>query len=801
MSNIISYDYGNSQGYYYQKKEKNKDYVPNCSGASGCSGVSGASGSNKKSPDYPSGANKNPEYIYVSIGFVDKLTVNEVVDLFITGNLTKNEMDKWLKSKCALHVKFTQTDSYMTYEFSYQGKNYCISCSNNAAYSQTDDVVEKTFKYQTLKEFCTDAQIKDYFTPVSTENGQAVSYRFKYGTITSSYELKSHINKLNEYETKLKSGGALDKNATAEQINSYLSQYCDVIKKDLKYKYNYSDSYIDELFDFVKQDLDIKFYSENEINAIAEEYREELKSEKKFLSSKRRYTDEEVEQMVNKLIQELKDKNNRKFNVKDVLNNFNNELYDIIIGTPSYIETINLADGLKYEKDPFESNISASNMHYLIRSCKAGNSRNKSAEFFAKIFDMVENLDLSSSEEQALYNVIVSRLGNGAKDAYGEYYFSIESLNALNKNDDNSWFDEVYQIVKTECSKVHHMSENDIDNASKINVNELRGACGWKRTLTADDLLNNYDRLSISNDPGVRKLTQMIDDAFKKFDCVFDVDRRDVLQHLIEFINKQYGVTNSNPPSLSEDTINKLNNNNIFNQIQNIINSQSFYIANMVDVNGVIGDFEQGHTGDCWLLSALKALSSTPAGQNLIKNQISWADDYTSVTVYFAGVDKYITVSAEEIIEAIEEGKYSHGDKDVLVIELAMEKVYGDINGDWPSTFWSRIVGNANIQLDTHVNGNSNTLKSWLNNLLQNKSQGQNFAATFCLNPGEAGCSCSCTNGEPFSYFRGAHAFAITDISSTTITFVNPWDSSTEYIATWSEFISLGAYATDTVYF
>ena len=37
--------------------------------------------------------------------------------------------------------------------------------------------------------------------------------------------------------------------------------------------------------------------------------------------------------------------------------------------------------------------------------------------------------------------------------------------------------------------------------------------------------------------------------------------------------------------------------------------------------------------------------------------------------------------------------RYSRGDSDVLILELAMEKVYGDINGDFAEIFWNYFVG------------------------------------------------------------------------------------------------------------
>ena len=55
----------------------------------------------------------------------------------------------------------------------------------------------------------------------------------------------------------------------------------------------------------------------------------------------------------------------------------------------------------------------------------------------------------------------------------------------------------------------------------------------------------------------------------------------------------------------------------------------------------------------------------------------------------------------------------------------------------------------------------------------------------------------TCTDGTIFKFdftsnkFEG-HAFAITNITNDTITFVNPWNSSKSYTMTWNEFAKLG---------
>lgn len=88
-------------------------------------------------------------------------------------------------------------------------------------------------------------------------------------------------------------------------------------------------------------------------------------------------------------------------------------------------------------------------------------------------------------------------------------------------------------------------------------------------------------------------------------------------------------------------------------------------------INGKIDDFEQGNTGDCWLLAGLKALSGTKKGAEAIKQSIS-EDNDGNVTVKLKGVNETYTFSSDEIYNA--KGKKADGDPDVIAFELAIEK-------------------------------------------------------------------------------------------------------------------------------
>ena len=270
---------------------------------------------------------------------------------------------------------------------------------------------------------------------------------------------------------------------------------------------------------------------------------------------------------------------------------------------------------------------------------------------------------------------------------------------------------------------------------------------------------------------------------------------------------------------------------NIFDKLEEILNSQKLKNLYEADVDGVIDRFEQGNndTNDCWLLSGLATISSTQAGKELIKNCVRWNSDYTQVIVTFPGSNESVAITIEELLAAdpdLGSGKYNYGDNDVLAIVLAYEKLYGDVDGGHSDTFFDKflpflsrdinitstfegkgiddlvnIVGGLFGSGGGRIDLSADTVYEYLQDMLDAKNNGQNVAATFALfTGGDTNYSWTTVDGQEGHAELdhggwadwGGHVFAITDITSTTVTFVNPWDSSVSYTVTWSEFANIG---------
>lgn len=248
--------------------------------------------------------------------------------------------------------------------------------------------------------------------------------------------------------------------------------------------------------------------------------------------------------------------------------------------------------------------------------------------------------------------------------------------------------------------------------------------------------------------------------------------------------------------------------------------------ANSSGVNGEIDEkVSQGGTGDCWILSGVLALNSSEAGKQIIKESITPNSD-GSVTVTFKGINVSYTISADEIrkhdTDNIKNDEYSNGDNDMLVLELAVAKLKQDIASgkvklDVPADSWEGYDSNGSIeggfaqQMIYFLTGKIATTEIADVPRLVGTNQKQTFVSeevifrmfnealesgNTALNFGiyDGVHSATQTNGRTFAIDlgNGGHAFAITGLTSSTVTFVNPWDSTKEYTVSWEEFAKLG---------
>lgn len=217
-------------------------------------------------------------------------------------------------------------------------------------------------------------------------------------------------------------------------------------------------------------------------------------------------------------------------------------------------------------------------------------------------------------------------------------------------------------------------------------------------------------------------------------------------------------------------------------------------------INGEIDEpVIQGNVGDCWLLSGINALNSTDKGKEIIRNAIIPNDDGT-VTINFAGVQKQITITPDEIkkydTDTNFQDMYSNGDNDALVLEIGMRKLIKenpklligldkDINGGQTFNFRKALIPNYNIikirdvygkpaendgksSISSSSSGPSDMYKNKIKEVLQKAIDNKNIAIEFS---------------------NGQHSMAITKVTENKVTYIDSmnYHETTLY---WDEFIN-----------
>ena len=195
-------------------------------------------------------------------------------------------------------------------------------------------------------------------------------------------------------------------------------------------------------------------------------------------------------------------------------------------------------------------------------------------------------------------------------------------------------------------------------------------------------------------------------------------------------------------------------------------------------VNGKIDEAVfQGNSGDCWLISGILSLSYTPEGEKLIQDAISINPD-GSYNVTFNGVDKTYKITKEELEAAnknsflngigMANSEYSTGDDDMLLIELAMEKLVYE--NDIPIETIEGITGGSAYYLyqlftkndvEYALGDNENEVKYLIDYYYQNQDTS---AATLGV-------------GDGFAGLEDDHAYAVKSVNPNYIELANPWDT------------------------
>lgn len=412
-------------------------------------------------------------------------------------------------------------------------------------------------------------------------------------------------------------------------------------------------------------------------------------------------------------------------------------------------------------------------------------------QFIMQHINEMFDFNFTSAQLKALYSRIFNAFAGTEALSFN---------NSLDKDNDGSWFNDFYEIVLEETAKIQKV---DMYSAQSINIETLFE--GYENGLSAQDLINNQDNMLLSNDAGIRLLITQLLDVSDNLGISNRLDYEDLINAFIKLINNKCGIENTNPPILNKNAFKQFMNSHSIQELNDFLKSDelrnAFYMET-IDVNAELENFSQGHTGDCWLLAGLIALKNSPYGIEIIRNAIHDNGDGTyTVTLkgsYVNGImtanEVSYTITAAELYNA-KGWYYSSGDDDVILLELAISKLceenniirYGNV-GD------PHLAGGHQYEIIHYLTGNGGyEEKATYEMLMEALHNGtlENYAIYFSLLGSNQ--FITTVDGKIFGYdlVGNAHAFAITKVTETTVTIVNPWNSSVEYEITWEDFFNL----------
>ena len=278
--------------------------------------------------------------------------------------------------------------------------------------------------------------------------------------------------------------------------------------------------------------------------------------------------------------------------------------------------------------------------------------------------------------------------------------------------------------------------------------------------------------------------------------------------------------------------------NRVVNFFKNDTGKEIYFDGQVITANGKIDGVRQSETlGDCWLLSSMNAMADTDFGAEAIRNAVGKngiiQNDDGSYTIKIDRIDEEYTFSRDEIQSAIESNKYSQGDLDVLLFEMAFEKHYdaaltmldkADIKAGRNTTSSTRINSDGTRQssIDGGLSGNNYTdVKDFRNkdiisimtgsthlyaytpnekeNVLKLKSEhpreiAATFSSAYSIELGENGTAVVSNFDKESNNNFETHAYELKRVEKdengkiTNIIVVNPWNNEEEIPLSEEEF-------------
>lgn len=267
-------------------------------------------------------------------------------------------------------------------------------------------------------------------------------------------------------------------------------------------------------------------------------------------------------------------------------------------------------------------------------------------------------------------------------------------------------------------------------------------------------------------------------------------------------------TTKSSPYNICCDNIDKQTketDESIFGDIM------QFDCLNLFEDNfkdGKIDNTRQQKLDDCWILSDINSLSYTQEGQKILKESLDYQKE--GVVVHMKAAGDYL-ISYSEVNKAAKSGKYSKGDKDMVVFELAMERVLNDVKEGnievaQDAPFYietgrtiqdtrgdkSAIDSGRTSEMIYYLTGKHPKVaynKDEMREMLIEAKENNGKDLALCFYTSDYKKICKDIDNNYFTIAKN-HALAIKEVKDDTVTIVNPWNSGKEYKLSTDEFLN-----------